>query len=105
MADPCTTCVSPTSMNKKLSLAVRWNHVACVKSLLKSGADVNTADDKGPTPLVTAFKKESYDVIPILLDAGANVNLRRGNGCTALALASKNGQDELVTVLLEKEPT
>ena len=103
MAEPCETCSSSSaSLNKKLLRAVCQNHGASVKSLLKSGADVNSVDDTGATPLITAFEKEIYDVIPILIEAGANVNLRNCNGETALTLASRNGQEEWTTVLLEK---
>ena len=100
MADPCASCSSSSgSVNKELFHAVCQNNPACVKSLLQSGADVNTTDDTGATPLTIAFENQFDEVISILIAAGANVNSSSPFGQTPLSLAASYGQVEWVTAL------
>ena len=52
--------------------------------LIRSGADVNTADKRGQTPLMAACQERNIDAVQILLEHGANVNSRSPKGNTAL---------------------
>ena len=63
-----------------------------VRSLLKAGADVNTAQADGMTALHWAAQKGDVELATLLLYASANVKATtRIGGYTPLLMASKNG--------------
>src|SRR5689334_17158091 len=63
-----------------------------VRSLLKDGADVNTAQADGMTALHWAAQKGDVDLAKVLLYASANVRATtRIGGYTPLLIASRNG--------------
>ncbi len=98
-----------------------------LKALIKSGANVNTKEDNGPTPVIRAALKGKFGAVQILqsagaaftndlvyssafgqldivkerLKAGANVNKRNESGRSPLAAAAANGHLEVVKILLE----
>ena len=65
----------PDKMNDSYTIALY--------SLIKAGADVNTADKNGMTALMKVYDG-NLDRIKILLDSGADVNIRAKDGTTAL---------------------
>src|SRR4051812_20740250 len=72
-----------------------------VKSMLKQGADVNTAQGDGMTALHWAVQKGDLDLVKTLLYAGANVKAAtRVGGYTPLLVASKNGNAAMIDALL-----
>jgi ankyrin repeat protein len=72
-----------------------------VRTLLKSGEDVNTAQGDGMTALHWAVQKGDLDLAKLLLYAGANVRATtRIGGYTPLLVASKNGNAAMVEALL-----
>ncbi|MBO9492597.1 ankyrin repeat domain-containing protein [Thalassotalea sp. G20_0] len=54
--------------------AASHGDLASVKALLEQGADIESRDQAGRTPLFLAVMSEIPDVVNILLDAGARVN-------------------------------
>lgn len=54
-----------------LHCAAYKGHVETVKFLLKAGADPNSADRSGHTPLSDATTREFYEIVSLLKDAGA----------------------------------
>ncbi|BBM84654.1 ankyrin repeat domain-containing protein [Candidatus Uabimicrobium amorphum] len=81
-----------------LMFAILANHLSAVQLLVTNGADVNTQDRAGNTPLM--FTK-SQEVCKFLIDHQANVNAKSKDGITSLMLATKNDNSEVVTLLLQ----
>ncbi len=72
-----------------------------VKTLLKQGADVNTAQGDGMTALHWAVQKADLDLVKTLLYAGANIKATtRIGGYTPLLIASRNGNASMIDALL-----
>jgi len=90
--------------NSTLSLEVEERHLEVVEELLRAGADVNTANRSGGTPLMTAiaFDAESTAIMERLLDAGADIDAQNVGGQTALMYAAKYGRKDAVRILLAR---
>jgi ankyrin repeat protein len=72
-----------------------------VRTLLKNGEDVNTAQGDGMTALHWAVQKDDVDLAKLLLYAGANVRATtRLGGYTPLLMASQLGNAAMVDTLL-----
>lgn len=82
-----------------------------VKALIKAGAEVNSNNKDGFTPLMNAAQHDrrppNVDNIKILLKAGANVNAKDDSGKTALMYASETrrgyGQSQFICADIVKE--
>src|SRR5438270_7749392 len=71
--------------------AERGDRVA-VQQLIRSGAEVNSAQGDGTTALHWAAAKEDAEIAKMLLAAGANVKaVTREGGMTPLIMASMSG--------------
>lgn len=58
----------------QLERAIEAGDLAVVGTLIGEGADVNTPNEIGVTPLATAVASGRLDVVRFLIDAGADVN-------------------------------
>ena len=96
--------------------AARTGQVEAIRTLVAHGADVNTTQEAGQTPLMWATAEGHLEAMQALLDAGADVNartivpenpLRTGlegpapHGFTPLLLAVRAGHIDAVRLLLE----
>mmetsp|Transcript_62314 Transcript_62314/g.147679 ORF Transcript_62314/g.147679 Transcript_62314/m.147679 type:complete len:404 (-) Transcript_62314:17-1228(-) len=77
-----------------------------VQILLDAGADVNSTDDQGNTPLHASIESYRPEIVRSIIDAGADPCVKNIHGETALALAQfHEGQhewaDEMVPMLQE----
>ncbi len=91
------------SRRKPLSPAFRMALLAgaaeSVRLHLRSGGDVNAADEKGRSPLILAASRGHLDLCQFLLDQGADLGVRDYDGNDALAVAQARGQNEIATML------
>ena len=71
--------------------------------LLKTGANVNEANDLGATPLWAACQNGSAKMVSALLTAGANPNLALLAGETPLMVAARSGYADVAEQLLAKK--
>jgi ankyrin repeat protein len=76
--------------SSELLIAVRNGDHAQVQKLLRSGADVNTADSEGTTALMHAVIESDVKMMKLLIDSHANVNARNAQDSTALMYAATN---------------
>lgn len=85
-----------------VALLIQRDHDV-VRALLDAGADANTRDPRGMTPLILATLAGSADDVELvrsLLAAGADVNAREDSGWTALIGAAATGDVEILRALL-----
>ena len=75
------------------------------KFCFNSGADVNTANKRGDTPLIYAVKIQLPEVLRMLTKAEMNpkVNAKNAVGTTALHYAAAFDNAEIATILLQSK--
>jgi ankyrin repeat protein len=74
---------------------------AGVRTLLRNGADVNSAQPDGTTALLWAAYHDDVETAAVLTKAGAYVNTVNRYGMTALAQACTNGSAPMLKLLLD----
>ena len=91
------------SETKKMSLLWYLDHLLrfdC-QAFLKSGADVNEADEDGCTALMHAARFGHSDCLTLLLTEGATANALDKKGVDALYYASVSNSPDCVQLLIE----
>jgi ankyrin repeat protein len=88
------------SLSDQFYKAIRADDKATVAKLLAGGAEVNTRDARGNTPLMYASASGSLDMMRQLLTAGADVKAKNNFESTALMWCSSNL--EKVRLLIDK---
>ena len=84
-----------------LHRAVQAGDIDGTEAALASGADTNTRDGGGWTPLMHAANKGYLLLVEPLLAAGADVNIRAPDGATALLMATALGHSDIVVQLMK----
>lgn len=90
-----------TLIATQLVRAARDGDTDKIEQLLKNGADADSRDSKGQTPLEVAIRARNTLLIKFLLDRGADVNVRDSLGTTALMVACSRSSLEVVKLLLD----
>lgn len=86
-----------------LHLAVDLNREVVVTALLAKGANVNTTNNVGATPLHTAIRKGSPALIENLLNVeDIDISVRDNNGNTPLYLAVLEEKQRAIEILVAK---
>jgi ankyrin repeat domain-containing protein 50 len=75
-------------------------HEAVAQFLLQNGAEVDSRDDTGITPLMYAAKAGHVAPIQLLIEAKANIDIQDNNGNAPLHWAAADGQEEAVQLLI-----
>ncbi|HDP74329.1 MAG TPA: ankyrin repeat domain-containing protein [Bacteroidales bacterium] len=91
-----------STYNYLLMLEADSGNIEKVKTLLYLGADPNTCDENGVTPLMFAVQSGNAELVELLIDAGANVNAYPANGNTALHAAVIAANDTITELLIKK---
>jgi len=92
---------NPTDINSQLIQAVKDGNLDHVKILIAKGADLNTTDDKGGTPLHWAAYYGRKEIAEFLIMHGANLYKKDRNGLTPIDVARLNRKKEMLE-LFEK---
>ena len=83
-----------------LHYAAMWGDLEATKWLIENGADVNTTDAWGSTPLMNAVYNEAgVETVELLLENGANKTLKDSEGKTAYDYAVENRDAQLRDLL------
>ncbi len=97
----CLAASGPIAANSSVADAAKAGDVAAVKTMLKTGADVNAAHGDGMTALHWAAVRGDAALAQMLLSAGANIRATtRLGGITALHMASQAGHAQVVAALM-----
>ncbi len=78
------------------------NERGSVEWLLDRGADVNTRNDFGGTPLMDAASLGYLELCEYLLSRGADMGVSDSNDDTAISKAAETGQQPVLTMLLNR---
>jgi hypothetical protein len=84
------------SLRASLFKAVTKGDRKLVASLLASGADVNSQNDGGQTPIILAIISGHDHILPMLLDFGADPFIKDQTGLNAIDWAERKGRIDLV---------
>ncbi len=86
-----------------LLLASCYGFAPIAKMLIEAGANVNSTDSEGYTPLHVSCSEKHFDIIQMLLDAGANINAQNNNGKSALDIAQEYKETKVIKILTGEE--
>ncbi len=82
--------------------AAQNGDIASIRSLIKSGADVNLPAEDGTTAIAYAAHQNDLEIVELLLSAKADINIANDYGVTPIYLASANADAALIEMLLKE---
>lgn len=93
------TAVSGTGETALADVVIE-DYLTAAQFLIEQGADVNTPDYSGATPLMYAAQLGYQDIVKLLLDSGADVNREDDLEETPLFKSARSGYAEICDMLL-----
>ncbi|KAK7150610.1 hypothetical protein R3I93_011755 [Phoxinus phoxinus] len=94
--------MSPNEMSSALFKAVRRNLDGVVAALIDHGADVNSFNELGYTPVLLAAELGNAEAFKVLVSKKARLDERLPNQISALHLAIQTGSMQIAQILLDK---
>ncbi|WP_127484405.1 ankyrin repeat domain-containing protein [Paenibacillus ehimensis] len=88
-------------MNEALIAAAERGDTAELRRLLKAGADKNTKDPQGRTPMMAATYANKPEAVKLLLEAGADVNERDNRLNNPFLYAGAEGLLDILKLTIE----
>ena len=82
--------------------AIQQDNTELIPGLIEGGADINTKDKYGRTPLLLATQYNNTEIVQLLIEKGADVNAKNKYGWTPLLWATVNNNTKLSVLLVEK---
>lgn len=90
-----------TPSEKLIFVARDKTDATVARALLTKGANVNTKDETGATPLILAARNGHNAIMRVLIANGANLDAQDTDGHTALMQATKKGNGTSAKILLD----
>ena len=81
--------------------ACKSGSIELINQLIENGADVNTKDDNGWTPLHWAAFRGHEGVVKLLINNKASVDIKNNHAETPLHYAAYNGHEGVAELLLK----
>lgn len=86
--------------SRLLHIAVQNGTTGILLSLINAGADVNSRDASGTSPVHLAVRFRRPSILEVLINHGANINARNSINMSALEIAVRAQDEEIVNILL-----
>ena len=99
---PDTSAQVVNSLGRELLAAAEAGQVERIRDLLGKGADIESRDQHGRTPLMVATIEGQVRAVEFLLDAGSDLFVWNFHGADAFEFAVINDRDECVGLFLER---
>ena len=87
-----------------MNIASRDGQLHIIEILLDSGADIESKNMDGYTPLMMASTSNRLNIVEFLLDNGANIDSKSNDGYTSLICAASERRDcvNIIKTLLNR---
>lgn len=94
-----------TASDLQLQQAVAKGDLGAVRISIANGANIESRNDQGATPLIVAVEKDNLEIVKLLLENGANISAKDNYEETALIEAARSMNPNLMRLLLNAKPT
>ncbi len=90
-----------SAISDYLLFSAEKGHIQNVKKALLTGADINSKDYFGKTPLILAASRGDFELVHLLFKYGASatMNTKDRYGKSALDYAKENGHEKIILIL------
>jgi ankyrin repeat protein len=85
-----------------LQIAVRTGCKETIKALIDGGANVNSRNNLGETPLLSALVRDDPEIVKLLIDKGADIRAETNYNQTVTVAAIQMGKLEALKLFLAK---